>query len=84
LTEQTPNWIDENIENWTDEQCLENFVKFLGRVKMSVELTQNQEGGAYTGKQIYLICGNLMIESDTVALDWPLMMVPAPDGIEIN
>lgn len=73
------NFIDDNLNEWSDEECLMNFTKFLSRVRLMSGLTQNEEG-AFVGKKILLICGDLFIESDTVPLEWPLMIASMPEG----
>ncbi len=79
-----PNFIDENIDDWSDPECLLNMCKFLGRVRMSVDLTQDEEGGPFTGKMITLICGDVCVESDTLPLDYPLMIASAETGITVH
>lgn len=69
------NFIDENLETWTDEECLLQFGKFLGRVKLATTLVQDDEG-AVVGKQITCLCGEMGIQSEVRDLDWPLMRVP--------
>lgn len=79
----TPNFIDENIDKWDDEECLQNFVKFLTRVRILSELVQNEEG-AYIGKQVTLWCNERAISSEVLPLDWPLMQCPVPDTYTVN
>ena len=78
MTEQT-DYITTNLETWTDEETLQEFVKFLTRVRILSELVQNEEG-AYVGKQVSLLCGDRMINSEVLPLDWPLMQCPVPEG----
>lgn len=82
-TNNTPNFIDENITSWTTEEVFENLFKFFSRVKFACELVPNEEG-AFVGRQIVIICDDSLVESDVVPLDWPLMAVPAPEGYTVN
>lgn len=83
MTDETKNFIDENIKEWSTEEVFENFFKFLDRVKFACELVQNEDG-AFMGRRIIIICDDSLVESDVVPLDWPLVPAPAPEGYTVQ
>lgn len=83
MTDTTKNFIDDNINEWTTEEVFANLFKFLDRVKFACELVPNEEG-AFVGRQIIIVCDDMLIESDVVPLDWPLVAAPAPEGFTVQ
>lgn len=75
----TTNYITSNIDKWTDEETLENFFNFFPRVGQVSQLVQNDEG-AVVAQVLVTFAGNKAVYSEPVALDWPLMPIPAPEG----
>ncbi len=71
------DYITTNLKTWSDEETLENFSKFLGRVNLSTQMLENDEG-AVIGHILGAIVGEKVIFAEPVLLDWPLMPVPAP------
>lgn len=73
-----PKGIDKKLEKWTDEECLENFAKFLDRVGISANFIQTEEG-ILTHQVLIIQCGDEVVVSDPMPMDWPLQPLPMPD-----
>lgn len=74
--------LEEQIETWSDEECLENFSKFLDRVTISSDFLQDEEGEMYTHEQLVVSCGDKFFTSDPQEMDWPLQMLPMPEAFK--
>jgi len=68
------DYILSKLSEWTDEDCLKNFYKFLGRVSISNDFVQDSDG-LITHQIVIIRCGPLGFTSEPMELDWP--MVPA-------
>lgn len=79
----TKNYIDDMMNEWTDEEVLINFGKFLDRVRIGTTFIENDDG-AIVGQGISLVCGDKAVMSEPNPLDWPLMRVPVPEDMEIT
>ena len=73
--------LEKKIEKWSDEECLEEFSKFLTRVGISSSFIQTEEG-LLTHQMIVIRCGDKVITSDPQELDWPLQALPVPDAFK--
>lgn len=68
-------WLDE----WTDEECLNNAVKFFDRVDVSTKFIENADG-LITHQLHLLIAGDKVLASDPVEFEWPLQRMPMPEA----
>lgn len=74
--------LDEQIATWNDEECLENFSKFLDRVHIASEFMRDDEDELYTHERLHISCGESYFSSDPQELDWPLQMLPIPEALK--
>lgn len=75
------NIIDKRINDWTDEECLIEFSKFLERVGISTQFVQNEDD-LFTHQVLTISCGDKIILSDPQELEWPLQMLPMPEAFK--
>ena len=75
----TTNYITTKINEWTDEEVLENFFAFFPRVVQANELIENDEG-AVIGQVLVTMVGNKIVFAEPQTLDWPLVPVQAPEA----
>lgn len=75
--------LEKQIETWTDEECLYNFTKFFGRVNMSTEFIQDEEG-VITHEILHMFCGNKLISSGPQQLEWPVKPLALPEDFQVN
>ncbi len=73
--------IDKKLMEWDDEECLNQFSKFLDRVGISSQFIQNDEG-LLTHQLMLITCGEKVIVSEPLALEWPLQPLPMPEAFE--
>lgn len=71
--------IEESLETWTDEECLEQFSKFLERVGFSTQFIQDDEG-LMTHQILTMQCGDKIVVSEPQELEWPLQPLPMPEA----
>lgn len=74
---KTPN-INELMDGWTDKECLQNFCAFMPRVGVSAEHVQD-EYGFITHQVLNIRCGDNLVSSPPLELDWPLEPVVFPE-----
>jgi len=76
------NAIDKNIETWTDEEVLNQILKFSPRVVFDSEFVQDQETGMVTHQILIIRSGEKFVMSEPQQLDWPLQPMPVPEAFE--
>lgn len=69
---------EEEIESWSDEDCLKNFMKFMNRVGLSTSFVEN-DVGFIVAETLHAHCGDYCISSPELQLDWPLEPVVFPE-----
>lgn len=74
---KTPS-IEELIEGWTDVEILQNFMAFMGPVGISTEFIQN-DVGFIVAEVLHIQCGDNVITSPPLQLDWPLEPIAFPE-----
>jgi len=74
---ETPT-IEEQMEGWSDVECLTNFMKFFSRVGIGTEFIQD-EHGFITAQVLHTQCGLNAVTSPPLPLDWPLEPVAFPE-----
>lgn len=72
---------EELLELWSDEECLYNFTKFLDRVQIGSGFVQD-ENGFFTHEIVEMKCGESILQSDPLELDWPLELVKFPEELK--
>jgi hypothetical protein len=78
-TTTTITTIDEGVETWTDEECLQQMAKFLDRVDVTTKFVENQDG-LITHQFVVLLCGDKAIASEPSEFEWPLQRMPMPEA----
>lgn len=73
--------LTQKIATWSDEECLENFGKFLDRIGISVQFIQTDEG-ILTHQIMLMKCGDKVIVSEPQQLSWPVQLLPMPEAFE--
>lgn len=68
------------METGTDEEVLTEWAKFMGRVGISSQFIQNEDG-LITHQVMVITCGDKMVVSDPQALEWPLQPMPRPEAL---
>lgn len=74
--------LEEQIAEWSDEECLQQFSKFLQRIEVRSEFIQDEEDELYTHERLIVSCGEKFFSSDPQELEWPLQMLPMPDAFK--
>jgi hypothetical protein len=80
----------ERLDSWTDEECLFNLSKFFTRCHMTTEFVQDNESGYITHELLLVLCGDKVIPSAPIPLDWPLQPIEFPEdeakaaGVSMN
>ena len=69
----------ERLENWTDEECLFNMSKFFKRCQMTTEFVQDNNNGYITHELLLIICGDKVIPSEPIPLEWPMQPAALSD-----
>lgn len=72
---------DKLLNDWSDEECLTNFTKFLDRVGLSTQFIETEEG-LLTHQLLAIQCGESIIVSDPEELEWPLQRMPMPEALK--
>lgn len=80
-TKKVTEKIEKAMEEWTDEECLFNFTKFLERVGISCEFVQDDDG-IVVAQVMSIHCGSFVVNSEPQALQWPLQPVPLPEELK--
>jgi len=74
--------LDKKLQNWTDEECLTEFSKFLKeRVSLSSQFIVNKEG-LISHQVVTIMCGDKAFFSEPRELGWPLQQMPVPDALK--
>jgi len=72
--------LEEQIEQATNEELLEMISKFIGRVEISSQFGETDEG-ILTHIMLVLQAGDSAIVSDPMEFEWPLQRMPMPDAL---
>lgn len=77
--------IEKMLDVWNDRECLEEFSKFLSRVHIATEFTQDEDGFV-THQILHMGCGDSLISSSPQELEWPLVpaSLPKEAGVPVN
>ena len=71
--------IEDQIDSWSDEECLKEMSKFLDRVDVTTKFVENQDG-LITHQFVVLLCGDKAIASEPSEFEWPLQRMPMPEA----
>ena len=71
--------IEDQIDSWSDEECLREMSKFLDRVDVTTKFVENQDG-LITHQFVVLLCGDKAIASEPSEFEWPLQRMPMPEA----
>lgn len=77
-TKKTTTTIENGLKDWTDEECLQNFSKFFGRVTLTTQFLQDEDG-LLTHQVLVTSCGDKMLASAPQELGWPLQPAAFPE-----
>lgn len=66
------NTLEEQINEWSDEECLMNFFKFFKRVNLTTKFLQNDLRDIISHQILITICGSKYVESAPLPLEWPV------------
>ena len=72
------DYIASNIDNWSDEEVLEQFFKFFPRVSQISELLENDDG-VTVAQVLITMAGNKITFSEPQTLEWPLVPLESPE-----
>lgn len=79
------NWfvpsIEDQMQEWDDEECLKNFLRFIPRIGIGTEFVQN-DVGMITHQVLKIVCGEFTFTSHPRQLEWPLEPVALPEDFE--
>lgn len=70
--------LEEQIEGWSDIECLKHFLMFIPRVGIGTQFVQN-DVGFITHQVMEIQCGDQVFVSNPRQLDWPLEPVAFPE-----
>lgn len=73
--------LEKKIEKWSDEEVLMNFGKFFERVQVKSQFVQNAEG-LLTHQIMTMVCGDKILLSEPMELEWPLQPMPMPEAFK--
>lgn len=73
--------ISKLLETGSDEEILKEFGVFLDKVNISCQFVQSEDG-LLTHQVLAMVCGDKVILSEPMALEWPLQALPIPESLQ--
>jgi hypothetical protein len=65
--------LDELLQTWSDDEVLENFLKFFSRVSLGTDFEQTDK--IVTHEVLIMQCGDASVTSSPLPLAWPMRPV---------